>query len=187
MRKFLPVLALLVVIAACVDTQTDPTGLSVAPELAKVDAGMCVLASGATANTGFDEFGYNRCAHVFNGPWAGYCTQRGLGPDCYGVRGDTHLNMKWNEEWDRGNATGWAEGPYDARLDNQTNGWYEDGTPFSEHFKTRWDQGCADTGGAVSSNGGECIWGQFEVLMYQGKEDGLHLWWSKLTPAGYGN
>jgi hypothetical protein len=95
--------------------------------------------------------------------------------------------MKWNEEWDRGNAEGWANAPYNAYLDNEARGAYLDGTPFSEHFKTRWDAGCVASSGAASTNGGSCIWGQFEVLMDQGKEGGVHTWWTKLSPAGYGN
>ena len=154
---------------------------------AKGAGGSCTLANGNPAQTGFDQYGYNRCAHVFNGTWEGYCTEpkRNAAPDCYGVARTTKLIMKWNEEWDRGNATGWEKGPYDAYLDNEIRGTYIDGTPFSEHFKTRWDAGCAANG--VSSNGGSCIWGPFEILMDQGTENGVKVWWTKLTPAGYGN
>ncbi len=147
----------------------------------------CTLANGNTAERGFDEYGYNRCAHIFNGTFEGWCAAKGQVPDCAGVAGSTNLIMKWNEEWDRGNATGWTAGPYAANLDNETRGTYLDGTPFSEHFMTRWDAGCVASGGTESSNGGQCIWGQFEILMDQGTEAGEHLWWAKLTPAGYGN
>lgn len=200
MTRLVTVLSAILFTAACSEmSNTTPTTLTTLTAPATlgtsnltaqtVRGGSCTLANGNTASPGFDQYGYNRCAHIFNGAWEGYCTEpkRNAPPDCYGVKRDTKLNMKWNEEWDRGNATGWSQGPYDAYLDNETKGYYVDGTPFSEHFKTRWDAGCVASSGTSSSNGGECIWGAFEVLMYQGKEDGFHFWWTKLTPAGYGN
>ena len=93
--------------------------------------------------------------------------------------------MKWNAEWDRGNAEGWSQTPYDAWLDNEAKGTDLAGVAFSEHFKTTWDAGCVASG--TATGGGDCIWGQFAILMDQGKTDGLHVWWSKMTPAGYGN
>lgn len=143
--------------------------------------GTCTLANGKTASTGFDQYGYNRCAHNFVGTFAGYCAQRSLPADCAGVPGDTRLNMKWNEGWDVGNATDWALRPYDAWLDNEIRG-----ADFSEHFKTKWDAVCA-AGGTTSSLGGPCIWGQFAVLMDQGTEDGQHVWWTKLSAGGFGS
>lgn len=110
--------------------------------------------------------------------------------------------MKWNEEWDRGNSDCvagttpcWQSPPYNAWLDNEIKGVYGTssdplfpytrGTPFSEHFKARWDAGCVENG--VSTNGGSCIWGSFEILMDQGNVNADKVWWAKLTPAGYGN
>lgn len=175
-------------LAACDGGNPITTSAPNAVHAAKGVPNTCTLANGNTATMGFDEFGYNRCAHMFNGTYAGWCAARGNpNPDCGGVKGSTKLIMKWNEEWDRGNATGWAAGPYAANLDNETRGNYLDGTPFSEHFKTRWDSGCDTSGGVVSTNGGSCIWGPFEILMDQGTEGGDHMWWTKLTPAGYGN
>lgn len=188
MKRLLLVLPFL--FAACDSGVTNPTEsavLKTATLAAK--GGTCTLANGNVASTGFDAYGYNRCAHIFNGSWGGYCTEpkRNAEPDCYGVLRTTKLIMKWNEEWDRGNAEKWLKPPYAAYLDNEIRGNYLDGTPFSEHFKTRWDAGCVSSRGTVSGNGGSCIWGRFEVLMDHGKEAGEHLWWAKLTPAGYGN
>ncbi|MBI3567815.1 MAG: hypothetical protein HY084_06380 [Gemmatimonadetes bacterium] len=178
-----------IVLAACgtAPTESREQLVPLASSASAKGGGSCQLANGNSANQGFDQYGYNRCAHLFNGTFAGYCAARGAAPDCGGVDGSTTLIMKWNEEWDRGNATSWNDGPYDAYLDNETRGHYLDGTAFSEHFKTRWDAGCVASGGVVSTNGGSCIWGAFEVLMDQGTEAGAHVWWTKLTPAGYGN
>ncbi len=188
-------LALPIILAACASDVPNPTEAFVAKSaVLAAKGGTCTLASGRVVATGFDQYGYNRCAHIFNGTYGGWCAQHGQGPDCGGVQGSTTLVMKWNEEWDRGNATNWNEGPYDAWEDNEAKGAYLDGTTFSEHFKTKWDAGCvavttpADPMGyTYRPDGGKCIWGQFLVLMDQGKEDGQHMWWAKLSPAGYGN
>lgn len=136
---------------------------------------------------GFDEFGYNRTARVFVGPASGWCLARSAPANCLGIYSNDHLVMKWNAEWDRGNAEGWAYPPYAAYLNNEWNGNVPGGSGWTEIFKTAWDQGCTSSGGALSSRGGPCIWGQFAVLMDQGTDpSGAHEWWTKVTPAGYG-
>lgn len=186
MKRLLFVLPFL--LAACDVSTITPTGvMSPAGAVASNGKNSCTLVNGNVVATGFDSFGYNRCASIFNGTFAGYCAQRSQGPTCAGTTGDTKLVMKWNDGWDLGNFEGWSNGPYYATLDNEINGALADGTPFSEHFKTRWDAGCVASGGVTSSNGGSCIWGQFEILMDQGTQDGAHTWWTKQTPAGYGS
>jgi hypothetical protein len=186
MKRLLILLPFL--LAACDVSTIAPTAtMTPAASTASSGRNTCTLANGAIVATGFDANGYNRCAHIFNGTFAGYCAARGQAPDCAGTTGGTKLVMKWNEGWDLGNAEGWSKPPYYATLDNEIKGAYPDGTPFSEHFKTRWDAGCTTSGGTASSNGGTCIWNQFEVLMDQGTEDGSHIWWVKMTPAGFGS
>ena len=185
MKRFLLVLPFL--LAACDSGVTAPAGVTLRPVIKSGTEGTCTLANGNTAATGFDQYGYNRCAHQFVGTYGSWCEARGQDEDCGGVKGSTKLVMKWNEEWDRGNAENWANPPYAAWENNEARGFYLDGTPFSEHFKTRWDAGCVSSDGASSTNGGDCIWGQFEILMDHGMEDGVHTWWTKLNPAGYGN
>jgi hypothetical protein len=186
MKRLLLVLPFL--LAACDSGIPAPTENAVLKSSSlAAKGGTCTLANGRVVGTGFDDFGYNRCAHLFNGSFGGYCAARNAAPTCGGVDPSSKLIMKWNEEWDRGNAEKWLKPPYAAWLDNEARGTYTDGTPYSEHFKTKWDAGCVASKGTVSSNGGSCIWGQFEILMDQGKEAGEHFWWTKLTPAGYGN
>jgi hypothetical protein len=168
------------VAAACAEQTTAPSETTQALSARAAARGTCVLANGREVATGFDQYGYNRCAHNFVGTYGGWCLQQGEPADCVGDA-TARLNMKWNEEWDRGNATNWAEGPYDAWLDNEAKG---DG--WSEHFKTKWDATCA-SGSPTGSHGGECIWGPFEILMDHGMMNGAHTWWAKVTPAGYGN
>ena len=186
MKRLLLVLPFL--LAACDSGVSAPTENAVLKSSSlAAQGGMCTLANGREVAPGFDKFGYNRCAHVFNGTYGGWCEARGEVPTCSGWTPSSKLIMKWNEEWDRGNAENWAKPPYAAYLDNEARGFGLDGIAYSEHFKTRWDAGCAASNGAGSTNGGDCIWGPFEILMDHGKEAGEHFWWTKLTPAGYGN
>ncbi len=187
-RTFVGLLAVMTLAVAACNSESAPTSPQlVASPVALVSAGTCTLANGNTASTGFDQYGYNRCAHQFVGTFAGYCAARSASSDCGGVTGTTRLVMKWNEEWDRGNATGWANGPYTANLDNEINGSLLDGTSFSEHFMTTWDAGCVSSGGTSATNGGSCIWGAFRILIDQGMQGGAKMWWTRATPAGYGS
>jgi hypothetical protein len=95
--------------------------------------------------------------------------------------------MKWNSEWDRGNAEGWSDpAGYDAWEDNQWNGMLLNGSGETWHYKIKWDQGCKDNS-TPSTEGGFCIWGQFAVVMSHGTFDGEHFWDTHANPAGYGN
>ncbi len=175
-------------LAACSENSvTNLRSPDSSPSLSS-SGGSCSVPVGGVltqVSTGPDQYGYNRCAHIFVGTYGSYCAQRGAPDNCGGVDGSTKLTMKWTPEWDRGNATAWADpnGYNGAWLDNEANG-----ADFSEHFKTRWDAGCVSSGGAASTAGNTCIWGQFEVLMDQGKTAGEHVWYAnKVKPAGYGN
>ena len=145
------------------------------------------LASPAAAG-GFDQYGYNRTARVFNGPASGWCLAGGAPADCQGIFSNDNLVMKWNAEWDRGNAEGWTNGPYRADLDNEWNGNVPGGSGWTEHFKAVWIGGNCGPDGARLLNGGYCIWGQFEAIFDRGM-DPSHSPWTKAhaTPAGYGS
>lgn len=136
---------------------------------------------------GFDEFGYNRQARVFVGPASGWCLEKNLPANCLGIYSNDHLVMKWNAEWDRGNAEGWTDPKgYGAWLDNQWNGRVPGGSGWTEHFKARWYGSCgADY--APIAGGGYCIWGIFQVLMDHGQDpDRAHWWLAHAIPNGYG-
>ncbi len=146
----------------------------------------------ATA-AGFDQFGYNRTARVFVGTGTSWCMGK-LGwsetvcsayMDPYG---NDQLVMKWNKEWDRGNFESWANPPYDAWTDNEWNGQPPGGSGAVWHYKIVWVGSCgADY--TPLSNGGYCLWGQFEVIMDQGMDPNLgpgHYFYAKAKPNGYG-
>ena len=95
--------------------------------------------------------------------------------------------MKWNAEWDRGNAEHWNSPPYRAYLDNEWNGNVPGGSGYTEHFKVVWVGACGAEF-APLANGGYCIWGQFEAIFDRGM-DPTHSPWilAHANPAGYGS
>ena len=58
-----------------------------------IQSGNIWASDGTVITTGYDEFGYNYQAHMFNGLYSDYDRQHG------GPYSDVHLIMKWNEEW----------------------------------------------------------------------------------------
>ncbi|MEK9136262.1 MAG: hypothetical protein AAB393_04000 [Bacteroidota bacterium] len=145
---------------------------------------------GTLSKGGFDEFGYNRTARIFNGTGASWSLQRGYPADYLGIYANDKIVMKWNSEWDRGNAENWTNPPYGAWLNNEWNGkGVEDGSGAVWHYKIKWVGPCGANNTPLP-DGGYCIWGQFEVLMDQGIDPNIgpgHLWFAHANPTGYGN
>lgn len=135
---------------------------------------------------GFDQYGYNRSARIFVGPASGWCLERGLAATCLGEYSNDRLVMKWNAEWDRGNAESWAYGPYDAQLDNEWNGNVPGGSGATEHFKAVWIGGNCGADYTPLADGGYCIWGQFEAIFDKGVDPAGVRFATRATPAGYG-
>ena len=193
MRRLLFVLPF--VFAACESAPiTGPQASErvMAPSFASKAAATCTIGT-KTYQRGFDEFGYNRCARNFVGVFGGWCAQYGAGWNCeapgwegYAPFANDHLVMKWNAEWDRGKIEGWTDpNGYGAWEDNEWNGMLPNGSRVTEHVKIIWVGSCG-ADGTVLPDGGSCIWGQFEVLMDQGMNDGVRYVLSHVTPNGYG-
>jgi len=146
--------------------------------------------SESSLNNGFDQYGYNRTARIFNGTGTQWCLARHAPADCLGAYTLDHLVMKWNAEWDRGNAEGWTDPDgYRAWEDNEWNGNCDGCSGAVWHYKIQWVGACGSDG-TVLADGGYCIWGQFSVLMDQGHDPNLgtgHIWFTLATPNGYGN
>src|SRR3989344_2673336 len=124
------------------------------------------VAGAALAAGGFDQFGYNRTARIFNGTGSSWCLQRGAPANCLGIYSPDKLVMKWNAEWDGKNG----------------------GSGAVWHYKIKWVGSCGAEYTPLP-DGGYCIWGQFEVLMDQGQDPNSgpgHLWFAKALPNGYG-
>jgi hypothetical protein len=136
-------------------------------------------------SSGFDEYGYNEVARIFNGPADG--VDRNLDGTVWGdpTYGADHLTMKWNREWDRGNDENWANGPYDAWENNEWNGKVPGGSGEVWHYKIIWIGSPANSTNPRWRDGGAGVWGQFEIVMSQGTA-GEHFWDLHANPTGYG-
>lgn len=141
---------------------------------------------------GFDEAGYNRTARIFNGIGWDWCMDK-VDDETWcesylGPYANDNIIMKWNAEWDRGNAEGWSNPPYDAWENNEWNGAFPGGSGSVWHYKIVWVGPCGADGTPLD-NGGYCLWGQFAVIMDQGIDPSAgpgHFWFTHGIPTGYG-
>ena len=140
------------------------------------------------AKAGFDQYGYNNIARIFNGTGSSWCLAKGLPSDCLGIYSPDKLVMKWIAEWDRGNAENWLNPPYGAWENNEWNG-MKRASGAVWHYKIVWVGDCVADPTLVPV-GGYCIWGQFATIMDQGKDPNIglgHLWFAHASPTGYGS
>jgi hypothetical protein len=136
---------------------------------------------------GFNEFGYNYKARLFQGTADG--VDKILDGKVWGspIYANDKLVMKWNAEWDRGNLEGWTDPEgYDAWENNEWNGAIPGGSGEVWHYKIKW-VGSKLEESSRWVEGGYPIWGQFEVIMDHGTVDGEHIWYAHGIPNGYGN
>ena len=148
--------------------------------------------------------GYNWKALIFVGTGMQYCEQK------YGITdkaecetlleddtgdADDMLVMKWSQAWQdavfgpdgiryNGDELPWTT---DAWVDNEWNGMVPDGSGESYHAKIVWVGTPCDDTNPNWRDGGECIWGQFEILHQQGKDATGHYWDVHAIPSGYGS
>lgn len=145
-----------------------------------------------SAGTGFDEYGYNDTARLFNGTGESWSLAKGLPADYLGAYAKDKLVMKWNAEWNRGNAEGWVNGPYKAWETNEWNGvGVEGGSGAVWHYKIIWVGDYVADPSLIpdAEDGAYGIWGQFAVIMDQGVDPALgpgHLFFAKASPNGFG-
>ncbi len=138
----------------------------------------------ASADGGFDQYGYNYTARVFVGAADG--VDRVLDGAVWGdpTYANDQLVMKWSKAWDDARFHGgtWTS---DAWLDNEWNGNVPGGSGWTEHFKAVWVGPCAS--GVALPDGSYCIWGEFAAIFDRGM-DPTHTQFTlaKAEPAGYG-
>lgn len=170
LKIFSIALPLVLAVAACT-ADVAPTGLT--------KVGNMVLASG------FDEFGYNEIAGIFNGAADG--VDRVLDGKVWGdpTYAADHLVMKWNHTWENCNANRSPENCAGAWTNNEWNGQVEGGSGETWIYKIVWNGACG-TDGTPLPSGGYCIWGEYAVLMSQGTVDGQHFWDAHASPNGLG-
>jgi hypothetical protein len=169
-------------------------------QCAKIKDGSIKDSVGNALTLGFDQFGYNYQAHMFNGT---YDTSDRVADGLYLGNAvdyaDDNLIMKWSDEWlsnldcdhttklDRGGAgtdalsKGW--------LTNHVEGDYLDLSGDSHHY-TYFVKIVFDNGGACGTTQPTCIWGTFNIIeeVYNDPFGGYHgVDRSRLSkPAGLG-
>ena len=144
--------------------------------------------------------GYNWKALVFVGTGMQYCDQR-LGitepSACEAAIGedpDDHLVMKWSQAWHdavfgpdnirySGDESPWT---IDAWVNNQWNGMVPGGSGGSYHSRIVWVGIPCNNANPNWRPGGQCIWGQMEIIHKQGINPTGHYWLAHGIPSGYG-
>lgn len=151
-----------------------------------VTIALLATATVVQAGGGFDQFGYNYQARIFNGPADG--VDRVLDGCVWGdpTYANDHLVMRWSKAWDDARFHG-APWTADAWENNEWNG-MAGGSGAVWHYKIVW-VGPELENSPNWREGGYPVWGQFEVLMDQGKDPSIgpgHIWLAHANPAGYG-
>jgi len=156
----------------------------------KIQDGTLLASTGEVITTGYDEFGYNYQAHMFNGRYCDY--DRAIG----GAYCDVDLVMKWNDAWlanvdcvgdgllDRHYNLDRYEGSGAWLTNHQRGSWEENGTICEwDYFvkivaKPEVDYVCE----------GEQIWGAFCVIqrVYNSPCEGSEGIELLVPPAGFG-
>lgn len=135
-------------------------------------------------NKGYDQFGYNYTARNFNGKADG--VDRMLDGKVWGDKtyANDHLKMTWSKAWDDAR---FHEGTWNCEAweDNQWNGSVKDGSGENWHYKIGY-VGPELQQSACWREGGQAIWGAFEVIFSQGTAANKHFWEVHANPPGYG-
>lgn len=132
---------------------------------------------------GFDEFGYNYNARIFNGIADGADRNWDGAYNHYVEYGNDKLNMKWSEAWDLGNEEGWTGEYPTAWTTNHWNGKVKNGSGETWFYKFIW-VGPQLQNSKYWREGGYPIWGQFEVIFSHGTFANEHFWDAHAAPGG---
>ena len=71
------------------------TSTALCDDCTTIQSGELLASDGSTITVGYDEWGYNYQAHMFNG---GYCDAYRDAIWCQPYK-EVHLSMKWNDAW----------------------------------------------------------------------------------------
>jgi len=93
MKITLGVVMMIVLVVSLVAVAANPAGAGKPDGCTTLQDGTLVDKSGNTLVLGYDQFGYNYQAHLFNGRYCDY--DRVIG----GAYCDVNLVMKWNDAW----------------------------------------------------------------------------------------
>ena len=96
MKKLFSILFVAVFFAACqtpVDEPIEELSLKKAEKCTTIQSGTLVDSKGLLITMGYDDWGYNYQAHMFNGYYDNYSRPADI------VTEGTWLQMKWNDAW----------------------------------------------------------------------------------------
>jgi hypothetical protein len=139
-------------------------------------------------STGFNQYGYNYNARIFNGLADG--VDRTLDGMVWGdpTYAKDHLVMKWNAAWDACNANGYDDATYclGALDTNEWNGMVPGGSGETDHVKIIWVGSESKYGATYWVEGGTRIWGNYEIVLEQGFYGSGHEFLTKSVRPGLG-
>ena len=138
----------------------------------KIQSGTLIDVKGNPITVGYDKYGYNYQAHIFNGLYENY-----LRPDVVVTEGTENLVMKWSDDWlanvdcdsngklDRGlnPKTGVSTGTSMGWVTNHFEGDYL-GSDNELHHYTYFVKIAYDSGQACTNGAPTCIWGLYTVI-----------------------
>jgi hypothetical protein len=139
--------------------------ISASAACTKIQSGKITDVTGVPIVSGFDKWGYNYQAHMFNGLYENFSRQEPVA-----TSGDVNLVMKWSDDWlsstdcsgdgklDRGGDTNISKG----WLTNHEEGDYESGGEM--HHYTYFVKIVYDGGTACVAGDPSCIWGSYTVI-----------------------
>lgn len=181
-------------IAACALLSVQP--VFAGDSCATIKSGTITDKIGNPVAVGFDEWGYNYQAHMFNGLYNNY--SRPAEPVTEDL---SKLIMKWSDNWlsnkdcngdgklDRGGAEGADDDISMGWLTNHEEGDYLGGDGEYHHY-TYFVKIGYDGGAACAASSDSCIWGMYQIIeeVYNdpfGEEHGVNRD-SLVNPAGLG-
>lgn len=135
----------------------------------KIQSGLITDSTGGVITTGYDKWGYNYQAHMFNGFYENFSR-----PAVPVTTGNVKLIMKWSDDWlsntdcngngrlDRGGASGANANISKGWLTNHEEGDYElNGETY--HY-TYFVKIVYDGGTACGAANPSCIWGSYTII-----------------------
>lgn len=134
----------------------------------KIQSGLLTDSNGNVITTGYDQWGYNYQAHMFNGFYENFTR-----PAVPVTTGSVRLMMKWSDDWlsntdctgdnklDRGGPSG--PGTSKGWLTNHEEGDYLGGDG-EVHQYTYFVKIVYDGGTACAAQDPNCIWGVYTII-----------------------
>ena len=160
MKKFIVIIAVFSLILGA----GLGTALAKKNECATIQDGTIFDKNGDPISVGFDQYGYNYQARLFNGTYDGY--DRNLDGLVNGQAvdyADWNLEMKWSEEW-LSNKDCDGDGKLDRGDDGTSKGW------LTNHVQAKY----VDVDGSIQHYSYFCkivwvgpggsLWGQYEII-----------------------